>query len=63
MRGKVPFAFTQSALMLRYALRSRASSTERSLTSSTFTIEPLRARARIGGGMGESFGGNGRLIR
>ena len=36
-----PFALTQSALMLTYALRSNTSSTERSPTSSTLTILPL----------------------
>ena len=37
-----PFALTQSAFMLTYALLSRASSVERSPTCSTLTILPLR---------------------
>ena len=37
-----PFALTQSAFMLTYALLSRASSVERSPTCSTLTILPVR---------------------
>ena len=37
-----PFALTQSAFMLTYALLSRASSVERSPICSTLTILPLR---------------------
>ena len=46
-----PFALTQFALMLAYALRSMTSSTERSPTSSTLTMLALRGRERE-----ESFG-------
>jgi hypothetical protein len=50
-----PFALTQSAFMLTYALLSRASSVERSPTCSTLTILPLRplvliVRNPLGGG-------------
>lgn len=41
-----PFALTQSALILAYALRSKTSSTERSPTSSTLTRLALRGRER-----------------